>query len=330
MFIKDMFFFHEHTRKINIWSSFIILSPYLGPMFAAFITITQKWQWPFGIYTIETGLCLIALILFLDETYYNRRIPEDQQPKRKSRLLRLIGAEQWRSRSQRSTFREAVMRLVKVMMKPTLLISSFYSTVMFMWAIGINTTLSIFVTKLYGFGPLQIGYFYFTPVVAAILGQIIGHWLHDYLALVYMRRHSGRIEPEARLLAAWFSAPLVIAGIVLVGFSLERGYHYMITALAWGLYVFGIMITTVAISAYNLDSYPEASGEVSAWMNFWRATGGFIISYFQVEWANAEGTERSFGTQAGICAAVFLLVITLQVRGKRLRLWAGPLDFKTD
>lgn len=140
-------------------------------MFAAFITTTQKWQWPFGIYTIETGLCLIALVLLLDETYYNRRISEDRQPKRKNRLLRLIGVEQWQSRSQRSTFREAVMRLVKVIMKPTLVISSFYYMVMFMWVIGINTTLSIFVTKLYGFGTLQIGsYLTSLPIPTSYVG----------------------------------------------------------------------------------------------------------------------------------------------------------------
>lgn len=105
----------------------------------------------------------------------------------------------------------------------------------------------------------------------------------------------------------------------------------MLTALAWGLYVFGIMITTVAVSAYNLDSYPEGSGEVAAWVNFGRTTGGFIVSYFQVQWAERTGTEASFGTQAGICAAMFLFfVVTLQIWGKRLRMWAGPLDFKTN
>jgi hypothetical protein len=45
----------------------------------------------------------------------------------------------------------------------------------------------------------------------------------------------------------------------------------MVTALFWGLYVFGIMVSTVALNAYNLDSYPEASGEVSAWINFARS-----------------------------------------------------------
>lgn len=90
------------------------------------------------------------------------------------------------------------------------------------------------------------------------------------------------------------------------------------------------MITTVGLTAYNLDSYPEGSGEVAAWINFARTTGGFIISYFQVSWANARGTEQSFGIQAAVCAAVFLVIVAMQVWGKRMRRWSGPLRFVTD
>ncbi len=138
----------------------------------------------------------------------------------------------------------------------------------------------------------------------------------------------------------------MLAGLVGLGFALEDAYHYMVTSLFWGLYVFGIMITTVALNAYNLDSYPEASGEVASWINFSRTTGGsfqflygslydadfnlgFIISYFQVSWANSTGTKSSFGTQAGVCAFAFLLLIIVMVFGKRLRLWSGPLKFAT-
>lgn len=166
-------------------------------------------------------------------------------------------------------------------------------------------------------------------MIAAILGEITGHWLHDAAARVYARRHGGKFEPESRLLVIWLSTPCMVAGLTLIGFSIESGYHYMLTALAWGLYVFGIMITTVGLTAYNLDSYPEASGEVAAWINFARTTGGFIVTYFQIKWADAIGAKKSFGTQAGIVAAMFLLIITLQFRGKALRQWSGNLGFKT-
>jgi predicted MFS family arabinose efflux permease len=185
------------------------------------------------------------------------------------------------------------------------------------------------VTPLYNFGPKQIGYFYFTPIIAALIGETGGHWLHDFIAKMYIKRHKGHFEPEVRLTAIWFSTPFMIAGLVLLGFCLEDGYHYMLTSLAWGIYVFGIMITTVALVAYNLDSYPEGSGEVASWINFARTLGGFIISYFQVKWANSMGTKKSFGIQAAICVFAFLLIIVLQLFGKRLRILGGKLNFHT-
>ena len=80
---------------------------------------------------------------------------------------------------------------------------------------------------------------------------------------------------------------------------------------------------------YNLDSYPEGSGECSAWINFSRTTGGFIISYFQVEWATNEGAKTSFGVQAAIVGGAALIVIALQIWGKKLRIRSGPLNFHT-
>lgn len=284
----------------------------------------------------------------MDETYYDRRLAPEQQPPKKSRLLRLIGVEQYRSRKLRNTFAQAAMRPVKVLTKPTVFISCVYYVLTFAWVVGmsqgplseqshpdintcvgINTTLAIFVTPLYNFGPKQIGYFYFTPIIAALVGETIGHWLHDFIAKTYIKRHKGHFEPEVRLQAIWISTPFTVAGLVLIGFCLEDGYHYMITALAWGIYVFGTMVTTVAVTAYNLDSYPEGSGEVASLVNFARVLGGFIISYFQVKWAKSMGTKKSFGIQAAICVFAFLLIIGLQLFGKRLRIWGGKLHFHT-
>lgn len=273
MFIKDMYFFHEHARKINIWSAFIILSPYFGPMFTAFIINTIKWQWSFGLYTIMTGFCLIFIMIFADETYYDRRIPIDAQPARGSHVSRMLGIAQWRGRRHRNTIGQALQRPFIVISKLPVFLTVVYYMLTFAWVVGINTTLSIFLTPLYSFGPKQIGkhnlgflpsalliitgFFYFTPVVAALLGELAGHWLHDFVARRSMKRNHGIFEPEARLNVIWFSTPFIMAGLVLLGFCLEEKYHYMVASIGWGLYVFGVMITTVGVNAYNLDSYPE-------------------------------------------------------------------------
>ncbi|KAF2993748.1 hypothetical protein E8E13_001001 [Curvularia kusanoi] len=329
MFVYDMFYFHERARKINILATFVLLSPYMGPLIAAFIISTEAWPTAFWVYFAETALALILTILFVRETYCDRRIPTANQPPQGSRIGQLVGTAQFQSRHLRSTFGQACMRPIHVILKPTVFLSCFYSLLTNPWIIGINTTLSIFLTPLYNFGPKQIGFFYFTPIVAALLGEIVGHWLHDSIARLYIKKHENHFEPEARLWAMWVSTPFLLAGLIGLGFCLQDGYHYMLTSLFWGLYVFGIMITTVALNAYNLDSYPEASGEGSAWLNFARTAGGFIISYFQVTWAQALGAKVSFGTQAGICAFAFLIIIALQIFGKHLRLKSGPLHLAT-
>ena len=102
----------------------------------------------------------------------------------------------------------------------------------------------------------------------------------------------------------------------------------MAIAVSMALFVFGIMIVTTAINAYVLDSYPEAPGEVSAWINAERTVDGFIITYFEIEWAVAEGTAKSLGIQAAVAVtAVLVFVMPLQIWGKRMRARQGKIRF---
>lgn len=291
--------------------------------------MVDKYSWPasFWLYTGMTALCLILVALFMDETYYSRRSNKGEQSQKHLRSACLIGIQGWRTRKTRNTFSQAFLRPIKVLLKPTVFISCLYYMLILAWGVGINTTLSIFLTPLYHFGLRQIGFFYFTPVVGVSLGEFCGHWIHDLIARFYIKRHNGFFEPEARLFALYASTPFVAAGLVIIGEALEKGWHFMLVALGWGLYCFGMMITTVAVNAYNLDCYPDGSGEVTMWVNFARVLGGFIVSYFQVKWAAKSGTIISFSVQGGVVAAAFGLVVLLQLYGKRLRQRSGPLGF---
>lgn len=164
--------------------------------------------------------------------------------------------------------------------------------------------------------------------MATILGELVGHWIHDWAGAFYTRRNGGVFESESRLLPIYMASPLMITGIVLVGFGLQREWHYMAIAVSIGLFVFGIMIVTTAINAYVLDSYPEAPGEVSAWINAGRTVGGFVVTYFEIEWAEAEGTQRSLGVQAAVvAAAVWLIIVPLQLWGLWMRRRQGRISF---
>lgn len=93
--------------------------------------------------------------------------------------------------------------------------------------VGINTTLPVFLVPNYGFGPTQIGLFYLTPVVATLLGVAAGHYLNQAIQDISLRRRKGVWHPEDRLFMNWIALPFMITGMIILGFALERQFHYM-------------------------------------------------------------------------------------------------------
>lgn len=119
-FIQDTLFFHEQARKIGIWTSFFLASPYFGPLFANFILAgTGSWRAVFWLTFAIGCLAVGSMLLFLDETWYRRDIPKSRQPLRGTRLLRVIGV--WQVRNHNGYFGtvyEAAARVFAVLFKP--------------------------------------------------------------------------------------------------------------------------------------------------------------------------------------------------------------------
>ena len=174
---------------------------------------------------------------------------------------------------------------------------------------------------------LLLGFFYFAPIVGAIIGAVLGHWLHDTVGNYYLRRHSGHIEPEARLIIIWLASPIMAVSVLVIGFALDHTYHYMVIAVFFAGQVTGIMIATVALNAYLLDAYPEGSGEVGAWIVVGRTMGGFMATYIEIDWVTKTGALDALGAQAGITAAAGFLILALGLFGKRLRKAQGKMKF---
>ena len=133
------------------------MSPYLGPLCTAFIIDKTNWPVAFWVNTGLTAVCLLLVIGLMDETIYNRTLPRDQQPVPKSRWLRLSGFEQWRNRHSRMTFLQAIMRPVIAVSKLPVALCTVYYFLNFAWIIGVNATISIWLTSIYKFTPYNLG-----------------------------------------------------------------------------------------------------------------------------------------------------------------------------
>ncbi|KAI9695510.1 MAG: hypothetical protein M1836_006427 [Candelina mexicana] len=126
--IKDMFFYHEHARKIGIWIASFVLSPYLGPMLGNFIIAgTGDWRAVFWLIFGTCALDIILIVLFVDESWYNRTLALDEQPQRGNRLLRVVGI--WQILHHKNNFLSvfaSFQRLIVIIFNPLMLLIFFY------------------------------------------------------------------------------------------------------------------------------------------------------------------------------------------------------------
>jgi hypothetical protein len=199
-----------------------------------------------------------------------------------------------------------------------------------MWSVGINITSSILLETPksqggYGFGATSAGYAYFAPIVGVTIGEAFGHFFNDFLANRYVRRHAGHFRPEGRLWTNYIGAFFMVPGLIITGQALYRQLSPAAVVIGWGMYVLGVMVSSVAITAYALDSYPQASGELSAFINVARTGPGFATGYFQQPWGQAQGYDVSFGIQAATVGIAIIILIILHRYGHAMRVKAGPL-----
>jgi len=297
-------------------------------MITAFIVYKTTWPWAFWACTVMWAAGWIAL-LFVDETLYDRHIPADSnvsRPTGGTRIQRILGIQQAKSLNQRS-FAQSVMRPIVAVTKVPVFLILVYYFLNFAWVIGVNTTISLYLTNFYEFSPKDIGFFYFFGVAGVLLGWFVGHWLHDAFGRFYASRHGGRIDAEARLMITYPATALLALCLVILGLGLGNLWHYMVLAVVAALQCVGVMIVTTAVNAYLLDCYPEGSGEVSAWVTAARNWSGFMATYVQIPWVTRIGAKKAFGIQAGITAASIFLILFLQLYGKRIRSWQGRMAF---
>lgn len=128
MWINDVFFFHERPRMITVWSTAIILSPFLGPLFMA--AILQVTSWRVGMY-LNFGIImtsLVTIILIGQETFYPRHnVGKVVDIQSYPRWQRLTGVAQTKTKYTGNTLVSAGSRTVLTASRlPVFLICLFY------------------------------------------------------------------------------------------------------------------------------------------------------------------------------------------------------------
>jgi hypothetical protein len=145
-----------------------------------------------------------------------------------------------------------------------------------MWTIGIVSTITQFIKPPpYLFNDTATALMYLAPMIGTLAAEFWGHWFNDFLCDRYVKTHGGHYAPENRLWGVYPAWIIGIAGLVTFGETLQHHKSWVGVAFGWGMNCFSTLGTTVAISAYVLDVFPQHAALASAWINTFRTVGTF-------------------------------------------------------
>ncbi|RAL07121.1 putative MFS transporter [Aspergillus homomorphus CBS 101889] len=300
--IHDMYSPEEWSQMINIWGTTFLVGPFLGPALAGYIGAGSNWKVSFGILAVLYGLSTVLIFLFGYETYYVR----GRQCQQNSRLLSMFGVRN-HNLAPGPTLLHWCKTLVVYIFKTPLLLTGIATMVNFCWPIGITVTVSTFVAEPpYLFNTVQSASLRWAAILGALLGWAYGYWFDSWVT----RISAATYYTEKRLHGVWAAIITMACGLLTYGFTLNYGKHWIGLAFGWLLVVAGMVASTVSITAYALEKYPEQSTVVSAIINAWRTASGFSVGYFQPSWIERDGIAAVFGTQAAVVVVNMILTIT--------------------
>ncbi|TFK62231.1 MFS general substrate transporter [Pluteus cervinus] len=322
--VTDMYPFHLQARKLNLWTLGFVISPFLSPFACGYLVAKADWRWSYAVGAIYNGLICLLIMCFMEETMYDRSLQTVASKPTSTiryRLETLIGITGYKMAKYRSSWSEVVMAPLRAVWRPHLLGILIFEACLFGLGIGINVTNIVFLENApFHFSPYAIAGVYATPIVAAIIGELLGRYLNDWIMNIYIRRNNGVFEAEARLWSCHVAVLLNTCGLLMLGASIQLNLHIAVLVIGWGLTGIGIMIGTVSVYSYCSDCFPKHQGEISALLTLARVLGGFSVAYYQVPWAEKRGALETFGVEAGIVVLLFVLIIPLiQIKGRWMR-----------
>ncbi|KAI0938838.1 hypothetical protein AcW1_001528 [Taiwanofungus camphoratus] len=263
--VTDLFPFHLQARKLNIWTMGFIIAPFLSPFAFGFLVARANWRWTYGTGSFYGAFVVFMIAFFMKETMYDRTLPNPRPIARPPSRLRyriesLIGVTGWRMARFRPPWRAVVLACASLAWRPHILSILIFEAMIFGFTTGINTTNAVFLAEPspggFGFSEYAIAGAYGTPIVAVLLGEVVGHFLNDWVMEVCIKRNKGVFEAEMRLWTCYLAVALYIVGFCVLGWSFE---HLSVGGLVmgWGIAQCVVVFNTVAVYAYCNDCFPD-------------------------------------------------------------------------
>ena len=283
---------------MGIYALTLAGSNYFAPVICGFIAEYQGWRWVFYWPAIFLAAIFIFLVLFMEETNYNRKkiaVTSEERTrggKMASTTLVTDGGEIdvrcksfiakmsiWHCDTGVNILEHGLQSL-EYLAWPVIFYAGFSYGSYLIWFNVLNATASIILSSApYNFSSSMVGLSYLSCCVGVIVASLISGKLSDWLTIYLARRNNGIMEAEQRLWPFTICVVTVPASLILWGVGAQHAVHWF--GLISGMCCLAFTSTmgvTLSVN-YLIDSYHDISTDAIVTVILIRNTMSFAISY---------------------------------------------------
>ncbi|KAJ0160849.1 putative drug/proton antiporter YHK8 [Colletotrichum tanaceti] len=259
--VSDLFTRHELQAPMLMYSLAPFIGPCIGPLIGGFVNYNANWRWTYYVMIIWAFALLVAIGIFVPETYHPIVLRSKARKIRKE-----TGDERWKAPVEKST--KSVIKTIGISLmrpfqllffEPMVLSLDIFSAILLGILYLFFGAFPLVFTNIHGFNLWQVGLTFLGILVGMFLAAAtdpLWHHIRSRLMADLEKETGveGASEPEFRLPPVICGAFLCPIGIFWFGWSLH--VHWIMPVIGSAIFGAGTLLVFTGIFTFLVDAYP--------------------------------------------------------------------------
>ncbi|EFQ30237.1 major facilitator superfamily transporter [Colletotrichum graminicola] len=322
--VSDLFARHELQAPMLMYSLAPFIGPCIGPLIGGFINYNVDWRWTYYVLIIWAFALLVAIVVFVPETYHPIVLRNKAREMRKE-----TGDERWKAPVEKTT--KSVIKTIGISLmrpfqllafEPMVLSLDVFSAILLGILYLFFGAFPLVFGNVHGLNLWQVGLTFMGILVGMFLAAATDPlWHHIRSRLIAdLEKETGvegASEPEFRLPAVICGAFLCPIGIFWFGWSLHL--HWIMPVIGSAIFGAGTLLVFTGIFTFLVDAYPLYAASALASNAFVRCMFAAAFPLFGTQMYNKLGYSWASSLLAFLTVAMLPFPFIFFKYGKRIR-----------
>ncbi|KAK6223638.1 major facilitator superfamily transporter [Colletotrichum tabaci] len=322
--VSDLFARHELQAPMLMYSLAPFIGPCIGPLIGGFVNYNANWRWTYYVMIIWAFALLVAIGVFVPETYHPIVLRSKARKIRKE-----TGDERWKAPVEKST--KSVIKTIGISLmrpfqllffEPMVLSLDIFSAILLGILYLFFGAFPLVFTNIHGFNLWQVGLTFLGILVGMFLAAAtdpLWHHIRSQLMADLEKETGveGASEPEFRLPPVICGAFLCPIGIFWFGWSLH--VHWIMPVIGSAIFGAGTLLVFTGIFTFLVDAYPLYAASSLASNAFVRCMFAAAFPLFGTQMYTKLGYSWASSLLAFLTVAMVPFPFIFFKYGKRIR-----------